>query len=456
MKITDLAAFGRISRHFENGDFKQGTVSELPIYVYEEGRTRTKDLTPGHFVYAMKNSNMSFNDVPKEFLTRDFFIHALSDAGNGKDIITYVKAHIGDQFDREFFKDYIATNQWSLDFEQNCFEYMPLDYIDEEMISCAMIKAVGNRYVERRGDSDDWFYSVAKRKPEVLIQDFWTLGARCFASRRHGKNEFLDMTPEQYKTEEYYFAMCLANDTPVMEDFPEEILTTNFLVQLINDSADNIKSFSAKALEKTAPMNGRDDKVKFWQAAILFDGYLIRNIPFNDERVEFFLANYDKDSSEYRYGFKDEYKRYLRRKEKKLHGVLEDSDTKIAANLMLSGAMCGIGLDDAVDIANADLQAGMNRTALLPIKYDGGVPKEFCKKYDQEEYLSVIYKKLGIEVVGEHDRYYYEVKLPKNFKVNGNSGSFCLMDGDKCILKYLDVGPFYDRSVYVKEINCSL
>lgn len=169
MKITDLAAFGRISRHFENGDFKQGTVSELPIYVYEEGRTRTKDLTPGHFVYAMKNSNMSFNDVPKEFLTRDFFIHALSDAGNGKDIITYVKAHIGDQFDREFFKDYIATNQWSLDFEQNCFEYMPLDYIDEEMISCAMIKAVGNRYVERRGDSDDWFYSVAKRKPEVLI-----------------------------------------------------------------------------------------------------------------------------------------------------------------------------------------------------------------------------------------------------------------------------------------------
>ena len=73
MKITDLAAFRRINRHFENGDFKQGTVSELPIYVYEDGRTRTKDLTPGHFVYAMKNSNMSFNDVPKEFLTRDFF-----------------------------------------------------------------------------------------------------------------------------------------------------------------------------------------------------------------------------------------------------------------------------------------------------------------------------------------------------------------------------------------------
>lgn len=61
MKITDLAAFGRINRHFENGDFKQGTVNELPIYVYKEGKTREKDLTPGHFVYAMKNSNMSFN-----------------------------------------------------------------------------------------------------------------------------------------------------------------------------------------------------------------------------------------------------------------------------------------------------------------------------------------------------------------------------------------------------------
>ena len=89
-------------------------------------------------------------------------------------------------------------------------------------------------------------------------------------------------------------------------------------------------------------------------------------------------------------------------------------------------------------------------------KYDGKVPEEFCKKYDQEEYLSEIYKKLGIEVVGEHDRYYYEVKLPKNFKVNGNSGSFYLIDGDKSILEYLDVGPFYDRSVYVKKINCSL
>lgn len=316
MKITDLPAYVRINERFKNGEFKKGTVSKLPIYVYEEGRTKKDDLTPGHFIYVMTRGNMFFNDVPKKFLTRDFFINALCGAGKGKDIVTYVKARIGEEFDRSFFKDYIATNPWSLHFEQNCFAYMPLDYIDEEMVACAMLRPMdGSIYVEQKNNLAEWFYTVAKRKPEVLTQDFWTLGARCFASKSHGKNKFLGTTPDQYKTEEYYFAMCLANDTPVMEDFPEEILTTNFLVRLINDSAKNIRSFSEKALERTAPMSGREDEVKFWQAAILLDGYVTRYIPLNDERVEFFLAHYDTNSEQYKYGFKDSYEEYLEDKE---------------------------------------------------------------------------------------------------------------------------------------------
>ena len=146
-----------------------------------------------------------------------------------------------------------------------------------------------------------------------MTQEVYTLGARCFAAKRNGENKFLDITSEEYRTTEYYFALYLANNTPVMEDIPQSVLTTNFLVTLLNDTPENIKCFSDVALEREAPMKGKGT-VKFWQAAVICDGYQIRNIPLNDERVEFFLSLYDNDSSEYEYGFKDHYKRYLREK----------------------------------------------------------------------------------------------------------------------------------------------
>lgn len=226
--------------------------------------------------------------------------------------VYYVKEHI-EKFDKQFFKDHIATDYYCLEFEDNDFEYMPLEFIDEEMVACAMFKSVDMRYVDRRGDCKEWFYSVYRRKPEVLTQDLYILGARCFAAKRWGENKFLDITPEEYRTPEFYFALCLGNDTPVMEDIPENVLTTNFLVTLLNDSTENIRCFSEVALEREVPMTGRGN-VKCWQAAVINDGYRISDIPLNDERVEFFLSIYDKDSSEYEYGFKDHYKRYLRKK----------------------------------------------------------------------------------------------------------------------------------------------
>ena len=226
MKITDVPAYKRINENFEKGEFKEGTVSKLQIHSYEKSRDVTR---VEYYVDAIQYGRISFDEIPKKYSTEDFFIHVLS----SKDVCNYVKAHIGEEFDREFFKDAIATNEYALKFKENCFEYMPLEYIDEEMISCAMLKAINSRYVERRGDSEDWFYSVAKRKPEVLTQDFWTLGARCFAAKRNGENKFLEITPKQYRTKEYYFAMCLENNTPVMEDFPKEIITTEFLIALI-------------------------------------------------------------------------------------------------------------------------------------------------------------------------------------------------------------------------------
>ncbi len=110
-------------------------------------------------------------------------------SGVKKDIVEYVKSH-PEEFDRQFFKDHIETNYVSLEFKNNDFEYMPLEFIDEEMVLCAMFKSIDMRYVERRGECDDWFYSVYRRKPEVLTKELYILGARCFAEKINGENKF--------------------------------------------------------------------------------------------------------------------------------------------------------------------------------------------------------------------------------------------------------------------------
>lgn len=454
MKISDLQAYQRIAEKFQSGEFQDGNVINLPIYSFHS--EHVENITPGHYVDALNYCKLKFHQVPEKYRTREFFVRALS--STKKDLVAYVKAHLGNPFDKQFFKDHIVTEQYALEFEDNCFAYMPLEYIDEEMVSCAMMQAVRGRYIERRGDFDDWFYSVAERKPEVLTQDFWTLGARLFASRWHNENKFLSITPQKYRTEEYYFAMCLANGNPVMEDFPDEIITTNFLIRLINDTPENIKSFSEKALEKTAPMNGQNSEVKFWQAAVLLDGYLIRNIPLNEERIAFFLSHYDKDSSEYCFGFKDHYKAWQKKQNKEKEENNTQQQLTRAASLTLLGAALGFGTDVSVDVANADLHDNIKNALILPIKMHNRVPDEFCKKYDKEEYLLEIYKKLGITVVDEYDYYYYNVILPEGFKVETDEyNTYCLKDASgNIVLKYRDVGPFYDRDVYVSEISISL
>lgn len=311
MQITELQAYKRLEEMFERKGYSQGIKDDMPIYYWGNVECIPFNLTPDHYVYANSHRKIKFEDIPKKYRTREFFLHALS--GAYKDIVEYVKTH-PEKFDRQFFKDHIATDYYALEFELNDFEYMPLEFIDEEMVICAMFKAINMRYGERRGDCDDWFYSVYRRKPEVLTQDLYILGARCFAAKRCGKNQFLDITPEVYRTPEFYFALCLENDTPVMEDIPESVLTTSFLFDLLNDSPTNIQCFSEIALEREVPRTGRG-KAKCWQVAVINNGYQIRYIPLNDERVEFFLSIYGKDSSEYRYGFKEHYERYLHQKE---------------------------------------------------------------------------------------------------------------------------------------------
>lgn len=432
MKITELQAYKRLEEMFEQKGYSLGIKDNMPIYCWDNVQS-IHDLTPGHYVDAIKYGKIKFREIPEEYRTREFFLHAL--AGSYKDVVEYVKAN-PEKFDKQFFKDHIATNYFGLEFELNDFEYMPLEFIDEEMVACAIFRSVNMRYVDRRGDCDSWFYSVYRRKPEILTQELYTIGARCFAAKRHGENKFLDITPEEYRTPEFYFALCLANSTPVMEDIPENVLTTSFLIGLLNDSTENIRCFSKEALEREAEMKDRGN-VKFWQVAVINNGYQIGNIPLNDERVEFFLSIYDKDSPEYEYGFKDHYKRYLREKSSTPDKNMEDNP--------------------AIDFGTNVKNVLTNRQSMLPIHYNRRVPIDYCKKYDKEEYLLEIYKKIGIQVLQKTNKYYYSVILPENISIVRDDDGYYVKDSnEKILIHYYDIGPIYDRTVTVDEINITL
>lgn len=157
MKITELQAYKKLEEMFRGKGYSQGVKDEMPIFCWDDVQRIPDNLTPGHYVYANSYGKIKFRDIPEEYRTREFFLHALS--GAYEDIVEYVKAH-PEKFDKQFFKDHIATNYYGLEFKLNDFEYMPLEFIDEEMVACAMFKSIDMRYVERRGDCFDWFYSV--------------------------------------------------------------------------------------------------------------------------------------------------------------------------------------------------------------------------------------------------------------------------------------------------------
>lgn len=195
--------------------------------------------------------------------------------------------------------------------------------------------------------------------------------------------------------------------------------------------------------------------VKFWQAAVIHNGYQIRNIPLNDERIEFFLSIYGKDSYEYEYGFKSHFKRYLR--EKNSIPEPQNNATELAGMLTLAGALSGMSPDSAIDLGTDIMNAATDRQSMLPIHYSNRVPTEYSKKYDKEEYLLEVYKKIGIEVLQEADYYYYSVILPENISIVRDDSGYCVKDSNgEPLIHYYDRGPFYDRTVTVDKINVTL
>lgn len=450
--------YDRIKKKFEDGVFTSGKECKLKIY-YVDNKTiedfSTNERTPDVYASLLNLGRCSLFEVPESARTRDFYINTYLNM----DVNHYIQDHIND-FDRQFFKDLIVTNSYAMEFFNNCFEIMPLEYIDEEMCSLAILNALN-------WSSDSWFNSVYTRKPEALTEDLWKLGARLYAKEYKGQNEFLNRTPEEYKDLEYYKEMCSCNfnegmeadinKDKIMDTIPQEVITLEFVLGLLSKNIMNIARFNEKALETEIV----DEKA--WQLVVRLRGNLIQYIDLNDERVEFFLNRYDKDSNEYIYGFKEKYKRYKKQKEnaealEKTEQRTKQNATDTAFMMLMSAisyARNGECPSNAIDdVSNATKNMG---SQFLPIKYHGSIPQELRKQYDSEEYLEAVYNKLGIDIVEEYDNLFYRVNLPEKWTIENKDRHHCLKNAEgDVVLDYFYESKIYDRDAYVLTIYSSI
>ena len=440
----DFPAFRRMDDQFNEKGYRLGKYIEVDRYSWpSDHRFPRERLEVGHYIDGIAYRKIGLSDVPEKFRTKEFFIHTISD----DNVRYYIQTH-PKKFNQKFFRDLLATDADCLkSYGGDIFEWMPLEYLDEEMVMCAVYASFKSR------DNYNWIFLIHKRKPEILTRDIYIIAAKKCGPGRDSAKQLKRITPRKYRNKEFYSALCHEDCTGVMEVVPKRTVTNKFLMDLYLDNPRSIECFTEEALEREVKTE-KYGTVKFWQLAVLDNGELMDKIPtFNDERVEFFLTHYDKDSFEYEYHFKRRYKAYLRQK----NGTprRNNDSTKASGLMMLAIAFGGGSINEAVDVGNKIATGSVNREAQLPIKYRGRVPDEYRKKFDKEEYLLEIYKKLGIEVLGEADAYYYDVILPEGITVE-RDGDYVLKKGDEVLLHYRDVGNFWDRDVDVNEISITL
>ena len=438
--------YKRISKKVEDGIFKKGKKIEL-VHSFRE-----KSITD--FPISER--------TPENPRTREFFLSKFTEPEE-PEVFNYIKNHI-EQFDREFFKDLLASNRYATTFRNNCFAIMPLDYIDEEMCSLAILNAIDY-------SNSAWFYSTYERKPEALTADLWKLGARLYET---DENKILDITPEEYKDVEYYKERCCTNyncgseiafrKDKIMDSIPQEILTPEFLVDLLVDSLENIAMFNEKALETKIPhsdtSSGEIMTETIWQFIVKLNGNLIRHIKLNDERIEYFLNHYDKDSGEYNYAFKDKYKKYKKKKENskayaEQMARIGDYYRSAAEEAMSRIHVSVLNGEEPTQVFDDMAKATRNvQQAFLPIEYRERVPAELCKQYDSEEYLELMYNLLGIEIIEERDDLFYRVNMPEEWTVTNKGYWNYVKDKDGAdVITYFYRSLFYDRDAYVRSIN---
>ena len=343
------------------------------------------DRTPEMYVSLINHNRCHLEDVPDELLSNSFLISTFQ--GEVRD---YIKNHPA-KFDRQFYKNLITFNYYATTGEDNCFRIMPVEYIDEEMCTLAILNSLDHM-------KSDWFYAVQERKPEALTEDLWKLGARFYAEEKDGENKFLKMTPEQYKDEEYYLEMCssICSLYPIkgkiMDTIPKEVITPQFLMKLLSDTLENITTFNEAALETEIAYheNGNEVHERIWQFAIRKWYATVERMKLTPERIAYFKQYYSNDTDQYNGSFRSRYRKFRHPK----------------VNQLKEGEI------------------------LLPNQYAGTVPENMEREYDADQYLEAIYRSLGIEIVGELTDDTYAVVVPSNLTITKTDDTIQIQNQD--------------------------
>lgn len=350
-------------------------------------------------------SNKSIYNIPESLRSKDIIINFMY----YEETFEYIKNHI-EEYDRQFFKDLIETHFILVNFEdRNIFSIMPLEYIDEEMCLLAFL----NNGIM----SGNWFREVYKRKPEVLTERLWKLAARFYVLSVQDAIDLIRVTPKEYKDYDFYQELCSMGShlfgakENVTDAIPPEILTPQFLLELILKESDNISSFSesalntvlsykknqyiinenyAKAFPKTITITQ-----KAWQMALMDNAINIWYVKPNDEKLKFFLRYYPEGTEEYNEYIVGEENIISEEKPIKLNSVTE-SDCNAIREV---------------------LRESKHEIARLPRKYVG---EFFDNEKESETYMLEIYEKIGIifddnyDTVGPNN---YLVLLPEGWKI---------------------------------------
>ena len=447
--INDLLndqVYTRLLNKFKSGEFTYGREYKDKIWSTSgEGYYTLNDKSLGRYIDGLEREKLHLREIPFTARSEEFYVNTFSN----KEVYEYLKTN-ANFFSRDFYKSVIMKNNYALLFDNNVFEIMPLEYIDEEMVTLAILS--GTNSIEHK-----WFSTVNRRNKSAISEDVWKLAARLYGSRTF--KEILDMTPEEYKDREWYLELfkctykdgsrvdskdCikLSKDTSTLMDFiPKEIITEDFVTELYLDNYKNVVRFNEDALETVININGI--KAKSWLHAIGEDGDIIEYIDLNDERIECFKILYDKDSMEY-ITFIFKLKEYERKKE------IGSKKSKSKDRDKIKRLLLEAYLHSKDDLKEEDYLSGRVENKedddLLPIMYHGDTPSD----YDTFSYPKMMYEKLGIEVLDEVDYFLYKVKLPEGYRIEYN-GFYGRVkdDNNNTIVDFYRDDKFYDRKAHV-------
>ena len=265
----------------------------------------TKEAINDSSIIWKERYSRSIYDIPESLRSKDVILNFM----HCQNSFEYIKNHI-EEYDCQFFKDLIETNFFLVNLEdQNIFSIMPLEYIDEEMCLLAVLKANEHGY---------WFSEVYKRKPEVLTERLWKIAARLYVFNVQDAIDLMRVTPQNYKDYEFYQELCsrgsyfFESKENVTDAIPSEILTPQFLLELIQKQSDNVSTFSESALNTELSYKKyqyclSDDYVKeititqkAWQKALIDNGENIWYVKPDDEKLKFFSCYYPEGTEEYK------------------------------------------------------------------------------------------------------------------------------------------------------------